>query len=188
MEERRMFQALSAETIGRFHERQLWGGTVAADDDDCDHVENARGAPAPHCEAPETQIPVRAGAFSPHSTDHHDSGEARVARASCAVLASVVAGSLCGVALKRITLTVAGSVGAIVIGAQVLCWMGYATVEWGTIIRTCAPSVLQGYRPRKAEPKSHHALTHERVLCTLKAVMPRRASFWAGVVIGVALS
>ncbi|KAG5496738.1 hypothetical protein JIQ42_03571 [Leishmania sp. Namibia] len=84
-------------------------------------------------------------------------------------------------------MAVAGKIGAIVIGVQILCWMGYATVKWGLVISKSSSSVFQGYRPREAEPKSYQALMRQRILLTLTAAIPRRASFWAGVALGVTL-
>ncbi|KAG5473275.1 hypothetical protein CUR178_03195 [Leishmania enriettii] len=160
-----------------FAGRQPPDGTVALDDDSCKSVKNSRGASSPPCQASQTLLPVRSGSFSPHNADRHDSGEARVARASFAVLASVVAGSLCGIALKQTTMAVAGKIRAIVIGVQILCWMVYTTAKWGLVIRKCASSVFQGYRPREVQPKSCQALMRQRILLTLTAAIPRRASF-----------
>ncbi|CAJ1010720.1 putative FUN14 family [Leishmania naiffi] len=186
-EEQRMFQAFRADAMCRFAEHQRADDTAAVDDDSYNSVDTSHSASSPRHEALQPRRSIRAASFLLPDADHHDSGEVHVARPSCTVLANAAAGLLCGIALRRITAAVAGNIGAVVIGTQILCWMGYATVKWSVFLRDCASPVLHSCRPRREEPKNHPTLQHDPILLSLAARIPRRISFWAGVVVGVAL-
>lgn len=185
-EERRMLRALRANTMGRFAEHHLADGTVVVDDAYYHYVDSPRGA-SPLRHNSQARPSTRAASLPLHDVRHREGSEVRVARASCAVLTNIVAGALCGLAVKRVTAAVAGNICAIVVGTQLLCWLGYATVEWSALIRDTASLLLRGYRPRDGEAKSSLALKRERLLVTLTATIPRRASFWAGAAVGAVL-
>ncbi|KAG5498786.1 hypothetical protein JKF63_03075 [Porcisia hertigi] len=185
-EEERILKALHAETMHRFAQHQSSDdtpGLTGAGHSDID-TPCSSTPPAPS-KVSQTRRSLGASSFSARDADRHNRGDVRLARAFCAVLANTVAGSLCGIALKKVTVAVAGNICAIVVGIQMLCWTGYATVRWGALVRDCASSLFCGYQPQGREPKNHLTLKREQLLVTLTATVPRRASFWAGVVVGI---
>jgi uncharacterized membrane protein (Fun14 family) len=189
-EERKMFQALRAETFSRFGEQQL--------PDELDNVDrnvnysqyhhlvdSPRELSQRRCEASQSRRSAARSSVSLYETGHTSGDGLPFARASCAVLTNLVAGSLFGIALKRITSVAATNLGAVLIGTQILCWTGYATVRWGALINDILSFLLHGHRPSNEEPRGRLAQKREQLLLTLTATIPRRASFWSGVAIGV---
>ncbi|KAK7195449.1 FUN14 family [Novymonas esmeraldas] len=187
-EERRMFQELRDDAMVRMARHVLPDGTVVVDDAYYDYVETSRSASPPLREPSPSRRSLAAASMSLHNTDRRGLGEGRVTGGPCAVLTNVVAGSLCGIALHRVTASVAGNIIAVAIGTQMLCWMGYATVDWWALLRDAAMVAMRGYQPRQTESKGHLAHQRERLLTILTATVPRRASFWAGVALGVVLA
>lgn len=112
-----------------------------------------------------------------------------LARGSCAILTNIIAGSLTGVALHRITSIAAANVAAGIVCTQLLCWMGYASVQWGALRRDLCRIILYGYQKDPAEEEEPNQLMQkwQEFMGTLTATVPRRLSFWSGVAAGVLL-
>ncbi|KPA83371.1 hypothetical protein ABB37_03017 [Leptomonas pyrrhocoris] len=185
-EERTMFQALREETFNCF------GGQQLPDERDIDvngnrqHLVNSpHGTSQWRREASQSHRSVGRPSASLYEAGQSSGDNLPFARASCAVLTNVVAGSLLGIALKRITSVAAANLSAILIGTQFLCWSGYATVRWGALLHDTLSFIVRGYHPSTTEPRSRLAQKREQLLFTLTATIPRRASFWGGVAVGV---
>ncbi|KAL7696643.1 FUN14 family [Lotmaria passim] len=185
-EERRMFQALRAETFSRFGEEQLPDEPEADGTGSRQHlVDSPRVTSQRRREASQMRRSTGRMSASFYETGQGSGDDLPFARASCAVLANLVAGSLLGIALKRITSVAAANLSAILIGTQLLCWTGYATVHWSALLNDTISLILRGYHPSVEEPHGRLAQKREQLLVTLTATIPRRASFWGGVAIGV---
>lgn len=189
-EERKMFQALRADTYSRFGEQPLPDETEAGNRYGGAYQQEHL-ADSPHetaqrrREASQSRRSVGRPSTSLYETGQTSSNDGTFARGSCAVLANLVAGSLCGLALRRITSVAAANLSAVVIGTQILCWAGYATVRWSDLLNDAIALAVRGYRPSSEEPRGRLAQKREQLLVTLTATIPRRASFWGGVAIGV---
>lgn len=185
-EERRMFQALRAETFGRFGEQHLPDEGVADPfDSRKDIVDSPRGSPQRQRDASQSRRSAGRSSVSYYAAGQPRGDDLPFARASCAVLANLIAGSLIGIALRRATSIAAANLSAALIGTQILSWMGYATVRWSAMLHDSLSLVLNGYQPAEEQPQGRMAQKRQQLLVTLTATIPRRASFWGGVAIGV---
>ncbi|KPI85089.1 hypothetical protein ABL78_5855 [Leptomonas seymouri] len=185
-EERKMFQALRVDTFSRLGEQQFSYEPSTSYDGNRQHlVDSPRRASQREPEVSQSRRSAGRPSAPLYETSQSNRDSLCSARAFTAVLTNLVAGSLLGIALRRITSAAAANLSAILIGTQLLCWTGYATVRWGALINDSLALILRGYRPSTEEPLGRLAQKREQLLVTLTATIPRRASFWGGVAIGV---
>lgn len=106
-------------------------------------------------------------------------------QATSAMLANGVAGTLVGVGLRRFASAAATQICSGIIFTQLLCSMGYASVVWGDLTRDVASLVLYGTPTKSEQMDNRFYYFWRRLLERLTATVPRRASFFLGVVTGV---
>lgn len=110
-------------------------------------------------------------------------------RATSAIVTNVVAGSLCGVFVRRVSSSALAAVGAGVLVTQLLCYMGYAKVRWKALMTDTFSLVFQG-APPPSSPEEMQGLFGRywrKLLSTLTLTASRRSSFWLGVAGGFLL-
>lgn len=109
-------------------------------------------------------------------------------RATSAVLTNIVAGSLAGVALRRVSYAALGNIGAGVAVTQALCFLGYAQVEWRALIADTLSLIYAGAPPLPEEQTTNRLRVFgSKLAVILTATIPRRLSFWFGVAGGLLL-